>query len=215
MNYERIYQFRFQGIDLKKKAAVWAVIADKIHQLMGRPQKVLDPAGGQLEFIGHVPSGERWVVDLVKHDSVTSSQDIKFVVGNIFDVDLPKDHFDGVFISNFLEHLSSPVEVSKLLQKLYENMAPGGRIAIMGPNFKYAAKSYFDCADHILALSHVAVAEHVYAAGFTVRRVIPKFVPYSFRGLFPPSPFLARLYLEIPFVWRLLGKQFLIIGEKG
>jgi ubiquinone/menaquinone biosynthesis C-methylase UbiE len=214
MNYERIYQYRFNGIDLRKKAAVWREIATKVYGFMGRPQRVLDPAGGQLEFIDQIPAPEKWVVDLVKYDSVAAKKDLNFVVGNIFDVDLPKGHFDGIFISNFLEHLATPADISRLLEKLYSVMAPGGRIAIMGPNFKYATSSYFDCADHILPLSHVAVAEHVYASGFELRRVIPKFVPYSFRGLLPPSAVLARLYLKMPFVWPILGKQFLIVGQK-
>ena len=42
----------------------------------------------------------------------------------------------------------------------------GGRIAIMGPNFRYCAGEYFDCADHTLIFTHRAIAEHVYAAGF-------------------------------------------------
>ena len=45
-------------------------------------------------------------------------------------------------------------------------MSAGGRIAIMGPNYRYCADEYWDCADHYVALTHVAIAEHLYAAGF-------------------------------------------------
>jgi hypothetical protein len=93
-------------------------------------------------------------------------------------------------------------------------MQPGGRIAIMGPNFRYCAKHYFDCADHTVILSHIGVEEHVYAAGFEVESVAPKFLPFSFRGLLPPSPMLTRTYVRTPALWRLLGKQFLVIGRK-
>ncbi len=84
---------------------------------------------------------------------------------------------------------------------------------MLGPNFRYCSKQYFDFADHVLALTHVAVAEHLYAAGFEVERVIPQFLPYSFGGILPPSPTLTRLYLRMPFAWRVLGKQFLVIGR--
>jgi hypothetical protein len=85
----------------------------------------------------------------------------------------------------------------------------------MGPNFRYCARWYFDCADHTLALTHVAVAEHLYAAGFTVTEVVAKFLPYSFRGRLPASPALTRAYLRHPLLWRLLGKQFLVLGVKS
>jgi hypothetical protein len=54
----------------------------------------------------------------------------------------------------------------------------------------------------------------VYAAGFEVESVAPRFLPYSFRGLLPPSAALTRTYLRTSAMWRLLGKQFLVIGRK-
>lgn len=214
MNYQRIYEYRFKGIAPLKKSAVWKQISGKIFDLMEKPGKVLDPAGGQLEFIGHIPAKDRWVVDLVQYDSVFAKDRIKFIQGSIFDVDLPASYFDGVFLSNFLEHLASPEEISCLLEKLFKHMEPGGRIAIMGPNFKYTTKVYFDCADHILPLTHVSVAEHLHAAGFSLKRVVPRFIPYSFRGHLPVNSSLTALYLKMPLAWPIFGRQFLLIAEK-
>jgi len=42
----------------------------------------------------------------------------------------------------------------------------------------------------------------------------PKFLPYSFRGHLPPSAAPTRLYLRFRPAWRLLGKQFLVIGRR-
>jgi hypothetical protein len=44
--------------------------------------------------------------------------------------------------------------------------------------------------------------------------VVPRFLPYSFRGRFPGSAELTRTYLRNPALWRLAGKQFLVIGTK-
>jgi hypothetical protein len=90
---------------------------------------------------------------------------------------------------------------------------PGGAIAVMGPNFRYCWDEYFDYADHTLPLTHLAVAEYLYAVGFEVTEIIARFLPYSFRSRLPSSPSLARLYLRTPVAWRLLGKQFLVIGR--
>jgi len=89
-----------------------------------------------------------------------------------------------------------------------------GTIAVMGPNFRYCSRQYFDCADHVLALTHVSVAEHLYAAGFEIKSIVPKFLPYSFRGHVPAAAALTQRYLKMPIVWRLFGKQFLVIAEK-
>ena len=72
----------------------------------------------------------------------------------------------------------------------------------MGPDFRYRARGYFDCADHTFALTHVAVAEHLYAADFDVTEVITRFLPYSVRGRLPASPRLTRTYLRCPMLWR-------------
>jgi hypothetical protein len=65
-----------------------------------------------------------------------------------------------------------------------------------------------------VALTHVAIEEHLYAAGMDVIRSIPRFLPYSFRGRLPASERLARAYLSVPPLWRLLGKQFLVVAER-
>jgi SAM-dependent methyltransferase len=181
---------------------------------MGEPRSVLDPAAGRGEFITAVPAAERWGVDLVSQGDLESAG-VKMIIADIMDAELPKEHFDGVFISNFLEHLPDQNAVAALLSKLRDAMVPGGRIAIMGPNFKYCAREYFDCADHTVILSHVGLAEHLHAAGFEVSEMHPRFLPYSFRGLLPPSPALTRTYLNSPMAWKLLGKQFLAIATKA
>jgi SAM-dependent methyltransferase len=213
INYERLYHYRFRDVDQAGKQAVWNEIARYIYERLGTPGSVLDPAAGRGEFITAVPADERWGVDLVRQGDLEAAG-VKMIIGDIMDVELPREHFDGVFMSNFLEHLPDQDSVGTVLGKLRDAMQPGGRIAIMGPNFRYCAKNYFDCADHMVILSHIGMEEHVYAAGFEVESVAPRFLPFSFRSLLPPSPALTRTYLRTPAMWRLLGKQFLVIGRK-
>ena len=213
INYQKLYAYRFRDVDQASRQAVWREIARFVYARMGEPRSVLDPAAGRGEFITAVPAAERWGVDLVSQGDLESAG-VKMIIADILDAELPQEHFDGVFISNFLEHLPDQNAVAAVLSKLRDAMVPGGRIAIMGPNFKYCAKEYFDCADHTLILSHVGLAEHLAAAGFEVDAMHPRFLPYSFRGLLPPSPALTRTYLNTPVAWKLLGKQFLAIASK-
>jgi SAM-dependent methyltransferase len=214
MNYERLYAYRFREIDQAARLRVWEEIAPHVHGLMGSPQRVLDPAAGRGEFIRSIDATERWAVDEVAYPEAEHAEDVKVLTSRIMDAELPGEHFDGVFASNFLEHLHDQEAIAAFLERMREAMRPGGRIAIMGPNYRYCAKEYWDCADHYVALTHVAIAEHLYAAGFEPDRIIPRYLPYSFRGLLPPSPRLTALYLKAPPAWRLLGKQFLVIGRR-
>jgi SAM-dependent methyltransferase len=214
LDHRRLYDYRFAGIDQGARQRVWDVIGPWIHERMGSPRRVLDPAAGRFEFMKSIVADERVAVDAVDSGYARTSG-IKLTVGDALDVDLPSGRFDGVFVSHFLEHLSSPSHVALLLRRLNRSMAPGGRIAVLGPNFRYCAPEYFDCADHILALSHVSVAEHLHAAGFEVTTIIPRFLPFSFRGVLPPSPTLTSAYLRMPVAWRLLGKQLLVIARAG
>ena len=213
LDYERLYSWRFRNVDQAGRQAVWREIAHYLHQRMGTPSRVLDPAAGRGEFITAVPAAERWGVDRVGQGDPASAG-VKMIIADVMASELPDSYFDGVFVSNFLEHLPDQDAVATVLAKLRAAMTPGGRIAIMGPNFKYCARQYFDCADHTVALSHVAVAEHVYAAGLDVTEVSPKFLPYSFRGSLPASQLLTKAYLRTPLLWRLMGKQFLVLARR-
>lgn len=213
MNYNRLYEYRFRDIDQGARLRVWKGIAPHIYGLMGSPNTVLDPAAGRGEFINSIPAQERWAVDEVAYPEAEHDPAVTMLTSKISDADLPAGHFDGIFVSNFLEHLPSQAAISDFLEQMRVAMRPGGRIAIMGPNYRFCSREYWDCADHYVALTHIAIGEHLYAAGFEPERIIPRYLPYSFRGVLPPSPRLTRLYLRMPALWRVLGKQFLVIGR--
>jgi SAM-dependent methyltransferase len=212
INYERLYRYRHRSVNQRARDAVWREVAPFVYRMMGAPRRVLDPAMGRFEFINAVPAKERWGIDIVAHEGATCDSEVKTVFGDVRDIDLPRDYFDGIFVSNLLEHFGTQEEIASFLDRMRDVCAPGGRIVVMGPNFRYCGRRYFDFADHTLALTHVAVDEHLYAAGFEVARVIPRFLPYSFSGALPASRRLTKAYLRLPLAWRVLGKQFLVVA---
>jgi hypothetical protein len=214
VNYQRLYDYRFRRIDQRSRNHVWGAVAPLIHELLGRPQRVLDPAAGRCEFINAVPAAERWAVDAVAYEEGVAPEGTRLIVSEIMEADLPHQYFEGVFVSNFLEHLQSQEAVAAFLEKMCGCLAPGGRIAVMGPNFRYCVREYFDFADHSVVLTEHAVEEHLYAAGFEIVKVHPRFLPYSFTGRLPSHPALVRAYLRLPLAWRVLGKQFLVVAER-
>lgn len=215
MDLDRIYAYRFRDVDHAKRGMVWGELARFMHHQLGAPDSILDPAAGMCEFINAIPCKEKWGVDVNEpFIRAHAATDVRIAIGDTRTIDLPKDHFDAVFVSNFLEHLESQEEVAAFLTKLHSHLKPGGRIAVMGPNFKYVFREYFDFADHTVVLSELGAAEHLYGAGFEVEKVYPRFLPLSFRGRLPVNRFLVKSYLAMPWAWRFFGKQFLLIGRK-
>lgn len=211
MDYEALYAHRFKNVDQADRARVWGQISRYIMTLAGNPERVLDPACGLGEFISSCGAPERWAVDLGT-SPLALSNDVRFTSGSFFDVDLPVAHFDMVFASNVLEHMPDQHHVNRFLVRAKSLLRPGGRVVVVGPNFKFCANEYFDCADHMVPLTHVSIEEHLAAAGYSIERSVPRFLPYSFRSRLPASRLTTRAYLSIPIAWRILGKQFLVIG---
>jgi ubiquinone/menaquinone biosynthesis C-methylase UbiE len=148
-------------------------------------------------------------------DGTTLSPDIKFLPGAFLEIELPDDYFDLIFVSNVLEHLPSQLAVNEFLVHARKKLKTGGTLIVMGPNFKYCSSDYFDCADRTTILTHIAVEEHLVAAGLETLRVVPRFLPYSFRSRLPSFELTTRLYLTFPAVWKILGKQFLLVSRKS
>ena len=214
LDYQRLYEYRFRAVDQRARDEVWIPIAAAIDEQLGRPQRVLDPAAGRCEFINSTSAPTRWAVDQTDFAADRIDPGVEHLVGDVMTVDLPHEFFDGVLVSNFLEHLPGPEAIADFLVRMRSVMVDGGRIAVLGPNYRYCAREYWDCADHVVALTHVAVEEFVYAAGFEIVSSVPRFLPYSFRSRLPASRRLTTQYLKHPSLWRIFGKQFLVVARR-
>ena len=214
LDLAKVYKFRFAWLAQEKKAVTWAIITKWIERQLGNPKFVLDPAAGLGEFIVASDAQERWACDLIdQRKSWPNGITTRF--GDISVIDLPKDHFDLIFVSNFLEHLATPDHIYRYLKQLRQALKSNGKLAIMGPNFRFSAPEYYDFADHLLPLSDRTIEEHLAAVDMKCERIIPRFLPLAFRSQRFSHPLLVKLYLAMPFFWRLYGKQFFIIAAKS
>lgn len=214
MDLDRIYAWRFRGVDRRAKIEVWTVLARWLARKLGHPRVVLDPAAGACEFINAVDAAERWAVDMGDQVRELADPGVVTHVGLIQHARLPAAHFDGIFVSNFLEHLDGPAACADFLERMHALLVPGGRIVVMGPNFRCCPREYFDFADHVLILTEKSAAEQLHGAGFDVLEVHARFLPLTFRGRSVPRNWVVAAYLAMPFAWRLFGKQFLLVAQK-
>jgi SAM-dependent methyltransferase len=213
---QKIYAARFEQTGLERRRRVWEVLCQRFfNPLVGANKTVLDLACGYGEFINAVQGAKKLAVDLnpdaqkflasdVTHNR-TAATDLSAIASGSVDV---------VFTSNFLEHLRDKSECDKVFSEVKTVLRPGGRFIVMGPNIRYAFKEYWDYYDHYLPFSHLSLAEGLRQAGFVVTTNIPRFLPYTMNSSMPTAEFLVRVYLALPFAWRILGKQFLVVAEK-
>lgn len=209
-----LYDYRFRKISQKTRDAAWRVIAEDIYQRLGNPAVVLDIAAGRGEFLRFCAAHEKWAIDLACHTWIEANG-VKLVQGNALEVDLATGYFDAVFICNFLEHLNDPEEILRLLKRVHGSLKKEGVIGILGPNFKYAFREYYDFSDHKCPLTEQSVDELLHLAGFRSETLFPKYLPFSFQSHLPTWPWLIKAYIRLPLLWRLFGKQFLVVARKA
>jgi SAM-dependent methyltransferase len=123
---------------------------------------------------------------------------------------------DVVFSSNFLEHLASKEEVSRVVREVQRVLKADGTLILLGPNVRLIPGVYWDFFDHHVPLSDRSMCELLAITGFELVQVEPRFLPYTTRSALPQAPWLVALYLALrPFSSAILGKQFLIVAKKA
>jgi len=211
-----LYRFRFRESERAQKVLIWKTLCEHYFQgLVGEQKAVVDLACGYGEFINNIRAAKKYGVDLNPDAPKYLGHDVQFCQSPADRIDAIADgSADVVFTSNFLEHLKSKEECDAVLGEVLRILKPHGRFIIMGPNIRYLADKYWDFYDHYLPLSHLSMEEGLAQSGYEIESITPRFLPYTTRSWLPQYPWMIALYLRLPVVWPLLGKQFLIVGRK-
>jgi SAM-dependent methyltransferase len=212
-----IYRSRFSNTGLEKRNRVWKILCAEFFQAHVPPQSVvLDLACGYGEFINNIGAAKKYGVDLNPDARSHLLPDVDFKVTPAHDLShLADASVDRVFTSNFLEHLPDKTSCDTVFREVRRILKPGGRFMILGPNIRYAYKEYWDFYDHYLPLSHLSLVEGLSLAGYKPTIVVDRFLPYTMNNATPTADWLIRLYLRMPLAWKVLGKQFFVVAEKG
>ena len=213
---DTLYHARFAAEDLRRKAEIWKVLCRQFfQQYVAPPDTVLDLACGTGEFINNIRAAQRIGVDLRTESASALAPGVRFIRATATDLSTIGDaSIDCVFTSNFLEHLLTKDDMSKVLAGVHRILRVGGRFLIMGPNIRYLPGAYWDFFDHHLPLTERSVVEALLVAGFGIERVVDRFLPYSTKSQLPQAPWLVSLYLRLPLAWPLFGKQFFVVGRR-
>jgi SAM-dependent methyltransferase len=212
----QIYAQRFPLREAEQRIAIWHEIATFLQQWVPPGGVVLEIGCGSGEFVRNITAREKWAVDLRDvADDLPPDVHFQRADGLALLGRLPAGSFDVVFMSNYLEHLSSSESVTEQLRVAHDLLAPRGRIIVLQPNIRLVGAHYWDFIDHHVALTEHSLVEAAGIAGFTRLALIVRFLPYTTRSRLPRHPLLVRAYLAVRPAWWLLGKQTLYVGERG
>ena len=212
----RIYRYRFSKEELAFKRDLWKVLCSKFFQrYIPEEATVMDLGAGYCEFINNIKAVSKFVVDINAETNRFAEPDVTVyrATGNRLDM-FADDSLDVVFASNFFEHIPTKSEISEILKEVHRILKPSGLFLILQPNIKYLYADYWDFFDHYTPLSHLSMCEVLIIQEFKIKECLPRFLPYSTKTSLPKTPILVELYLRIPFIWPIFGKQMFIVARK-
>ena len=211
----QIYENRFSGHELYRNKVWKILVSNFFSKWISKSDQILDLGCGYGEFINQVDCNVRYAMDL---NPKTKSLLDKEIICCEQDCSKPwkidPNSLDLVFTSNFFEHLPNKESLDRTMIEIKKALKPGGRLIAMGPNISVLQGRYWDFWDHHVALSDASLCELLKIHDFNILQVIPKFLPYNMVRIKEHPLVLVSTYLKIPLIWKIFGKQFLIISRK-
>jgi SAM-dependent methyltransferase len=211
----QIYEKRFSGHE-NYRNKVWKILNSKFFsKWITTNDHILDLGCGYGEFINHISCEVRHAMDLNPKTKSQLNEQVSFHqqdCSKSWKID--PNSLDLVFTSNFFEHLPNKELLDRTVCEVKKALKPGGRLIAMGPNISVLKGKYWDFWDHHVALSDQSLCELLQIHDFTIERSYSKFLPYNMVRVKERPLFLVSLYLRFSFLWKIFGRQFLIIAKK-
>lgn len=218
---EKIYTSRFSKAEEAVRQETWDILVKDFLSHYIRPSDcVVDLGAGDGLFIKRVDARKKIAVDLSPHVEALKGFGIEVhTVPGTKMSGVISEKADVIFMSNFLEHMPDKATLLNILADCRKSLKPGGKVVILQPNIRYAGVKYWDYIDHHIALTEHSLREALEISGFTVEKLIPRFLPYTAKSgvgklsSLLPTKLLVGLYLKLPILWRLFGAQTFVVAR--
>jgi ubiquinone/menaquinone biosynthesis C-methylase UbiE len=216
MDLQKIYATRFLEEELPLKNKIWKVIcSDFLNRFIKTTDTVVDIGAGYCEFINNIDCQVKIAIDLNSDVKKFAHPQVRVINESCMAIrSLADNSVDIVFMSNFLEHLLSKQQVFDTLQECQRILKTGGKMLILQPNIRFLANNYWDFFDHHTPLSDRSLVEVLEALDMQIVKNYPKFLPYTTKSKLPKGTLFVKLYLHLPLLWHIFGKQAFIVAEK-
>jgi len=214
---KKLYARRFGPKERAQKNALWKVLCQSfLQRYVSESDVVVDLGAGYCEFINNIRCGRKFAVDLNEETGQYAADDVTVLLEPAAALSSIEDaSVDIVFASNLFEHLPDKQVLIAVLAAIHRVLRRGGRLLVLQPNIRYAYREYWDYFDHYLPLSHLSLSEIILMEGFAIEEVRPRFLPYTVKSRLPKSGFLLKIYLRLPPLQLLMGKQMFLVAAKA
>ena len=194
--------------------ALWGVLCSDFFQAyIDRQAVLLDLGCGWGEFSNNILARKKYAMDMNPDAADRLNDDVELILQDCSQPwPLEDGSLDVVFTSNFLEHLPHKLNVELTIAEVKRCLKPGGVFIALGPNVRLLPGAYWDFWDHHVHISDRSLVELLVMNGFSVREQYAGFLPFTMSDGRNPNLWLVKLYLRLRFVWKFLGKQFLIVA---
>lgn len=214
LKISEIYKKRFADT-LNFRNKMWQVLCrDFFQKFIPEDSTILELGSGYCEFINNIKARRKIALDINEDTKLIANKDVEVIITRSIDLStINSDSIDRIFISHLFEHLDRK-EIVKTLLEIKRCLRTSGQILILQPNIRFIYKDYWMFFDHITPIDDRALIETLEIIGFKISLNIPKFLPFSVKSRLPKILFLVKLYLKMPFLWRIFGGQAFVIAEK-
>jgi len=214
-NLAAIYRRRFENTSDYRRQ-VWSVLTRYFfNRWIPAQATVLDLGCGYGEFINQIRAGKKFAMDLNPDVPKHLHPEIQHLCQDCSaEWQLLPAALDVVFTSNFFEHLPDKEHLLRTLREVWRCLKPGGCLIAMGPNIKHLAGKYWDFFDHHTMLTESSLSEAMAISGFELQQVVEQFLPFTIVNALRYPLWTVRAYLAMPFLWRVFGRQFLVVARK-
>lgn len=212
---KEIYRKRFDP-DREFRKGMYIILCEKFFQkYIPLDASILEIGAGYCEFINTIRAKKKIALDVNPDIRIYAKKNVEVIIGKSTHIaNLEEESIDRVFANNFFEHITKP-EIIQTLQESYRILKPGGEILVLQPNIRFCANDYWMFFDHITPLDERSMTEALEITGFSVKECIPRFLPYTTKSWLPKSLIGLKIYISLPVLWNLFGKQVFIRAEKG
>lgn len=204
--YEGRYPF------MASRQGVWREICRYVRRDAPDAKTVLELGAGYCDFINSFEAPRKLAFDLNPEMRAFAGPDVDLRIGDAVLLPGIEDAtIDLVFASNFLEHLTAE-QLGQLLPRVKAVLRPGGKLALLQPNYRRCGARYFDDDTHVTVFSDDNLAQLLLDYGFRMKKIVPGLLPFSMKSRLPKWPALVRLYLESPI--KPNGAQMYLVAER-
>ncbi len=212
----KMYKHIFPDEELNSKEALWKILIDEILQkYIKNNDTVLDIGGGQCLFINNIKCGKKFANDLNPDIKKYANTDVITIQERADNLSTMSDEsIDVVFASNFFEHMKDKDELERVIVEIRRVLTVNGLLLVIQPNIRYAYKEYWDIIDHYIPISDSSLSDLLIINNFNVIKCYPKFMPWSPKHRLSRFQFLLKIYLRVPLLWKIFGKQLFLAAQK-